>query len=148
VSSVSGDDNVNDAFVRLIKVDAQKMNAQIEINTGSGANVTQKKLLVKHRDYVFVKSGERQEYRDGYVVESISFEARNQFMEFGNGNQVKVGQALGGFDDDATNELIKREKEKLLSFEDPLRFIFSHSALREGWDNPKVLQILCQRLAD
>ena len=37
--------------------------------------------------------------------------------------------------------LIMKEKEKLLSFETPLKFIFSHSALREGWDNPNVFQI-------
>jgi type III restriction enzyme len=38
-------------------------------------------------------------------------------------------------------DLIMKEKEKLLSQEEPLRFIFSHSALREGWDNPNVFQI-------
>lgn len=43
-------------------------------------------------------------------------------------------------DDDAFN-LIMRDKERLLSFDTPLRFIFSHSALREGWDNPNVFQI-------
>lgn len=37
--------------------------------------------------------------------------------------------------------LIMKEKERLLSFKEPLRFIFSHSALREGWDNPNVFQI-------
>ncbi len=37
--------------------------------------------------------------------------------------------------------LIMQDKEKLLNFESPLRFIFSHSALREGWDNPNVFQI-------
>lgn len=37
--------------------------------------------------------------------------------------------------------LIMKDKEKLLSFDEPLRFIFSHSALREGWDNPNVFQI-------
>ncbi|MXX84848.1 MAG: DEAD/DEAH box helicase [Acidobacteria bacterium] len=41
--------------------------------------------------------------------------------------------------------LIMRDKEKLLSFETPLRFIFSHSALREGWDNPNVFQICTLR---
>ncbi len=41
--------------------------------------------------------------------------------------------------------LIMREKEKLLSFETPLKFIFSHSALREGWDNPNVFQICTLR---
>ncbi len=43
-------------------------------------------------------------------------------------------------DDDAFN-LIMKDKERLLSFDTPLRFIFSHSALREGWDNPNVFQI-------
>jgi len=38
-------------------------------------------------------------------------------------------------------ELIMRDKERLLSLEEPLAFIFSHSALREGWDNPNVFQI-------
>ena len=43
--------------------------------------------------------------------------------------------------DDEAYELIMRDKERLLSPEEPLRFIFSHSALREGWDNPNVFQI-------
>jgi type III restriction enzyme len=43
--------------------------------------------------------------------------------------------------DDTTYELIMQKKEELLSLETPLRFIFSHSALREGWDNPNVFQI-------
>ncbi len=41
--------------------------------------------------------------------------------------------------------LIMRDKERLLSFEEPLQFIFSHSALREGWDNPNVFQICALR---
>jgi len=43
--------------------------------------------------------------------------------------------------DDEAYSLIMRDKERLLSVEEPLRFIFSHSALREGWDNPNVFQI-------
>ena len=44
-------------------------------------------------------------------------------------------------DDEPAYELILKDKEKLLSFDNPVRFIFSHSALREGWDNPNVFQI-------
>jgi type III restriction enzyme len=44
-------------------------------------------------------------------------------------------------DDDDAYSLIMREKERLLDPAEPLRFIFSHSALREGWDNPNVFQI-------
>ncbi|MBA3923204.1 MAG: DEAD/DEAH box helicase family protein, partial [Nostocaceae cyanobacterium] len=47
--------------------------------------------------------------------------------------------------DDETYELIMQDKERLLSIEEPLRFIFSHSALREGWDNPNVFQICTLR---
>ncbi len=47
--------------------------------------------------------------------------------------------------DEDTYSLIMKEKEKLLSFETPLKFIFSHSALREGWDNPNVFQICALR---
>jgi type III restriction enzyme len=43
--------------------------------------------------------------------------------------------------DDDTYNLIMRDKEKLLSFDSRLKFIFSHSALKEGWDNPNVFQI-------
>lgn len=44
-------------------------------------------------------------------------------------------------DDDSAYELIMRDKERLLDNNEPLRFIFSHSALREGWDSPNVFQI-------
>lgn len=47
--------------------------------------------------------------------------------------------------DDDTYSLIMKDKEKLLLFETPLKFIFSHSALREGWDNPNVFQICTLR---
>jgi type III restriction enzyme len=43
--------------------------------------------------------------------------------------------------DDDVYSLIMQKKEQLLSLDEPLRFIFSHSALREGWDNPNVFQI-------
>lgn len=44
-------------------------------------------------------------------------------------------------EDEAAYNLIMRDKERLLSFEEPVSFVFSHSALREGWDNPNVFQI-------
>lgn len=47
--------------------------------------------------------------------------------------------------DERAYELIMRAKEKLLSPDEPLRFIFSHSALREGWDNPNVFQVCVLR---
>lgn len=51
-------------------------------------------------------------------------------------------------DDISAYDLILKKKERLLSFEEPTRFIFSHSALREGWDNPNVFQICTLKHSD
>lgn len=51
-------------------------------------------------------------------------------------------------DDVSAYDLIMKDKERLLSFEEPTRFIFSHSALKEGWDNPNVFQICALKNAD
>ncbi len=54
-------------------------------------------------------------------------------------SKIKRGSDIS--DDESAYELILKDKEKLLSLDNPVRFIFSHSALREGWDNPNVFQI-------
>lgn len=54
------------------------------------------------------------------------------------GSVKKTGETAGQSDDVAAYDLILKNKERLLSFEEPVRFIWSHSALREGWDNPNV----------
>jgi type III restriction enzyme len=54
-------------------------------------------------------------------------------------SETKRGSDIS--DDISAYDLILKNKEKLLSFDEPTRFIFSHSALREGWDNPNVFQI-------
>lgn len=51
-------------------------------------------------------------------------------------------------DDISAYDLILKNKERLLSFAEPTRFIFSHSALREGWDNPNVFQICTLKHSD
>lgn len=53
-----------------------------------------------------------------------------------------VGKRAVDSDDVDAYDLILKDKERLLSFQEPTRFIFSHSALREGWDNPNVF-IMC-----
>jgi len=61
---------------------------------------------------------------------------------FSQDSKGRVKDTLGESQiDDDTYKLIMQDKEKLLDMEVPLRFIFSHSALREGWDNPNVFQI-------
>lgn len=71
----------------------------------------------------------------------FSKDKKKQFVDTdeGKGNQASRDQAEQAY------KLIMQEKESLLSFETKLKFLFSHSALREGWDNPNVFQICVLR---
>ena len=75
------------------------------------------------------------EVHDGY----FSIDKRGGWTDTAENNQTNRDNAERAYN------LIMREKEKLLSLETPLKFIFSHSALREGWDNPNVFQICALR---
>lgn len=68
----------------------------------------------------------------GYFSQDKSGTKDVKFVETNTGNSQN---------DDYAYELIMKDKERLLSFDSKLKFIFSHSALREGWDNPNVFQI-------
>lgn len=57
----------------------------------------------------------------------------------------KIKRGSEASDDISAYDLIMKNKERLLSFDEPVRFIFSHSALKEGWDNPNVFQIATLR---
>ncbi|MBJ9131390.1 type III restriction-modification system endonuclease [Citrobacter freundii] len=59
-----------------------------------------------------------------------------------------LGKKATEADDVDAYDLILKAKEKLLSFDEPTRFIFSHSALREGWDNPNVFVICTLKHSD
>ena len=247
VASVRSDENFNDAFVRLLKTDNKKgIEAQVEIHKQRAGQVKLASLWVKQGDDLYVKSGEREIYRDGYLVQNIDCTPNDECIEFSSNKYLKLGEQMGSvvddimraqvratveqhlkkevllnnkgikvlslffidkvanyriynddgstalgkigqwfeeaygdlskkprykglipFDisqlhggyfskdksghaknthgntkaDDDTYNLIMRDKEKLLDPNEPLRFIFSHSALREGWDNPNVFQI-------
>jgi type III restriction enzyme len=75
---------------------------------------------------------------------------RGYFSIDRNGHAVNSATARGSeFSDDiSAYDLILKNKERLLSFDEPTRFIFSHSALREGWDNPNIFQICTLKHSD
>ena len=75
------------------------------------------------------------EVHDGY----FSIDKKGTWADTEEGNQTGRDNAERAYN------LIMKDKERLLSFETPLKFIFSHSALREGWDNPNVFQICSLR---
>ena len=74
------------------------------------------------------------------LIPNLVNEIHNGYFSQDNKGRVKDTGGETQADDD-TYKLIMQEKEKLLDINTPLRFIFSHSALREGWDNPNVFQI-------
>lgn len=247
VASVRSDDNFNDAYVKLISTDnSNGIRARIEIHKEGPSGPKATKLWVKQGDDLFVKSDEREAYRNGYIVQNIDCTPGSEYVEFNQGRFLGLGQEAGGqaddimkaqvyetveqhlkkeralkgkgikvlslffidkvanyriynddgttslgkigqwfeeayreltakpiykglipfevsdvhngyfsrdkqghakdtrgntADDDDTYSLIMRDKERLLDPNVALRFIFSHSALREGWDNPNVFQI-------
>lgn len=247
VASIRSDDNFNDAYVKLLNTDNTKgIRAQVEIHKEGPSGLKAARLWVKQGDDFYVKSGEHEAYRDGYIVQNIDCTPGSEYIEFNQGRGLELGQEVGGLgddimktqvhetveqhlkkeralkgkgikvlslffvdrvanyrvynddgttslgkiglwfeeafreltskpiykglipfevaeihngyfsadkqghakdtrgntaDDEDTYSLIMRDKERLLDPQVPLRFIFSHSALREGWDNPNVFQI-------
>lgn len=73
-------------------------------------------------------------------TDTIAHDVHNGYFSIDKKGKVQdtSGQTQG---DEDTYSLIMKDKEKLLSFDSKLKFIFSHSALREGWDNPNIFQI-------
>ena len=95
--------------------------------------------LAKHPDYrtLFREvdlTAAAEDVHRGY----FSIDRRRRWTDTAENNQANR-------DAERAYNLIMREKEKLLSLDTPLKFIFSHSALREGWDNPNVFQICALR---
>ena len=76
-----------------------------------------------------------EEVHNGY----FSIDKKGGWTDTAENNQTNRDNAERAYN------LIMKEKEKLLSLETPLKFIFSHSALREGWDNPNIFQICALR---
>ena len=247
VASVLSEGYFNEPFIRFRAVDNQNgIRAKLSIHVDSSSGPKLKNVTVRSGDDLFIKSNERENYRNGYVINEINAEPGNEYISFTNGITLGLGQSQGGLTDDIMkvqvrnaiqehlekelkvkdkgikvlslffvdrvanyrsydeqgnpvkgkialwfeeyfNELIQKprykdllkfpleklhdgyfaadkkgilkdtsgstladedvynkimkNKEQLLSLDEPLRFIFSHSALREGWDNPNVFQI-------
>ena len=96
--------------------------------------------LANHPDYrtLFQEvdlTSATEEVHNGY----FSIDRRGGWTDTAENNQTNRDNAERAYN------LIMREKEQLLSLETPLKFIFSHSALREGWDSPNVFQICALR---
>ncbi len=70
------------------------------------------------------------------------------FAQDKKGRMIDSKEGKESANDESAFDLIMKDKERLLSFEEPVRFLFSHSALKEGWDNPNVFQICTLKNSD
>ena len=251
VAPVLAENNANSAFIKVNSITNRngRFAANLTIHKQSVDGPKTSKVTVKQDDALFMKSNEREMYRDGFIVTEINARPGMEYVKFSNGIRLSLGEEQGGFRDDIIREqlretikahfekeaqvkdmgikvlslffidrvanyrvytdsgyvsgpyaewfedlytevaeeyrtlfnkeilpvgtvhngyfskdkkgdkgkftdttgnaakdedtysLIMRDKERLLSLDNPLKFIFSHSALREGWDNPNVFQI-------
>ena len=88
---------------------------------------------------------------EAYLLRDEAAQVHNGYFSIDKkGRIIDPGVKRGSEDSDdiSAYDLIMKDKERLLSFEEPTRFIFSHSALKEGWDNPNVFQICALKNPD
>ena len=100
------------------------------------------KAIVGNRQLILDDSEEYQKYLEGISAERTHAGYFSIDKKSGRMIDSKLGDKKERTSDDAdAYDLIMKDKERLLDRREPVRFIFSHSALREGWDNPNVFQI-------
>lgn len=97
-----------------------------------------------HKSYMPTNYGEYLKRDDAHRVHEGYFSIDKK----GKSVDPTVKRGSEESDDISAYDLIMKDKERLLSFEEPTRFIFSHSALKEGWDNPNVFQICALKNAE
>lgn len=90
----------------------------------------------------YLKNIKTQNTHNGY------FSIDKKSKRFQDSSVKTRGEMKGESDDVDAYELILKDKKRLLSFDEPTRFIFSHSALREGWDNPNIFVICTLKHSD
>jgi type III restriction enzyme len=117
------DDGRNGEYAKMFEEEYANVTAELQREMGDEA-------YLKYLDHISAH-----ETHQGYFSIDKKKGKKARFVE------SKVDRKTQTSDDADAYDLIMKDKERLLSMEEPVRFIFSHSALREGWDNPNVFQI-------
>ena len=117
VASVGVEADQNSAYIRLMSVSNDgKLAAKLEIDVRQKGETRRKTVKVKQGDDLKAKSGGRSLY-EGYYVSDISCEQGNEYVEFNNDKIVRIGTALGGFDDALKKQQIEKTIEEHLDKE-------------------------------
>ncbi len=124
----AGGNTKNGAYAEIFEEEYQNIVASMQLE-----------LFENEQDYVtYLKRFEAEQVHNGYFSRDKKGNYVNSKLERGSDNSSDV----------SAYDLIMKDKERLLSFDEPTRFIFSHSALKEGWDNPNVFQICTLKDSD
>jgi type III restriction enzyme len=91
----------------------------------------------RKQHFPFYKAWSAEQVREGYFAKKKGKNNTDEFIDTSIENKTQAEKDL----EKQAYNLIMKDKEKLLSFDEKVSFIFAHSALREGWDNPNVFQI-------
>jgi type III restriction enzyme len=115
---------------------------------GDYAKMFEEEYVDAFNEYGFLDKPEYRKYLEGIDVKKT----HNGYFSIDKKTKrlidPETGKKSSETDDVDAYDLILKDKERLLSFEEPVRFIFSHSALREGWDNPNVFVICALKHSD
>jgi len=111
-----------------------------EVSLGKYAEMFEEEYVNVLNENIGSYSPEYTQYLQHWRAEQVH---QGYFSQDKKGRYIdsKVDRGTDNSSDESAYDLIMRNKERLLSFDEPVRFIFSHSALKEGWDNPNVFQI-------
>lgn len=123
--SYDGDDDAgrNGEYAQMFEEEYENVVGNLQREFGDDAYMEYLNKIDPHRTHQGYFSIDKKKGKKARFVES------------------KVDRKTQLSDDAEAYDLIMKDKERLLSMDEPVRFIFSHSALREGWDNPNVFQI-------
>ncbi len=134
------DDDGNELTVGYGKVFEEEYQHEVD------RILVEKMISPEYRSYLEGISAH--ETHKGYFSIDKKGHAVDKITSSGAVGKLSSKDLENGVDDESAYDLILKNKERLLSFDEPTRFIFSHSALREGWDNPNVFQICTLKHSD
>ena len=123
VASIRSEDNFNTAYVKLLQTDNTKgIKARIEIyKRKRSGDVGVSKIWVKQGDDLFVKSGEIERYREGYIVQNIDCTPGAEYLEFNQGKSLELSAEMGGMGDEIMKAQARETVEQHLKKERALK---------------------------
>lgn len=118
VASAAAEGAANDAFVRVEQIKYQpRIQAKLRIQVQTPEGPKEKSVTLKQGADLFVLSGERANYREGFEVAEINAEPGSEYLRFSNGRTLRLGEEIGGLRDDIWRVQIKHTVRKHLDKE-------------------------------